>query len=116
MTFSPLALGLRLVLMLAGAACVGIAVRSIAGKPWVERQAERIDGLNVVVLFLFAVALMGDVAANTIARPLFVLRSAGAVDRGHVRAERPDRAHFRARRPAHLRCRFRMPPARATPG
>jgi len=72
-TFSPLALGLRLVLMLAGAACVGIAVRSFAGKPWVERQAERIDGLNVVVLFLFAVALMGDVAANAIARPVFVL-------------------------------------------
>ncbi len=73
MTFSPLALGLRLVLMLAGAACVGIAVRSFAGKAWVERQAERIDGLNVVVLFLFAVALMGDVLSNTIARPLFVL-------------------------------------------
>ena len=47
-----------------GAACVGIAVRSIAGKPWIERQAERIDGLNVVVLFLFAVALVGDVLAN----------------------------------------------------
>jgi BASS family bile acid:Na+ symporter len=72
-TFSPLALGLRLVLMLAGAACVGIAIRAIAGKPWVERQAERIDGLNVVVLFLFAVALMGDVAENAIAHPLFVL-------------------------------------------
>jgi BASS family bile acid:Na+ symporter len=72
-TFSPLSLGLRLVLMLAGAACVGIAVRSWAGKAWVERQAERIDGLNVVVLFLFAVALMGDVAANTLAHPLFVL-------------------------------------------
>jgi BASS family bile acid:Na+ symporter len=72
-TFSPVALGLRLVLMLAGAACVAMAIRSFAGKPWVERQAERIDGLNVIVLFLFAVALMGDVAANTIARPLFVL-------------------------------------------
>jgi len=72
-TFSPLALGLRLVLMIAGAACAAIAIRSIAGKPWVERQAERIDGLNVVVLFLFAVALMGDVAANTIAHPMFVL-------------------------------------------
>jgi hypothetical protein len=72
-TFSPVALGLRLVLMLAGAACVAIAIRSVAGKAWVERQAERIDGLNVIILFLFAVALMGDVAANTIARPLFVL-------------------------------------------
>src|SRR5204862_699114 len=72
-TFSPLALGPRLVLMLAGAACVVIAIRAIAGKRWVERQAERIDGLSVVVLFLFAVALMGDVAENTIAHPLFVL-------------------------------------------
>lgn len=71
-TFSPLSLGLRLVLMLAGAACVGIAVRSWAGKAWVERQAERIDGLNVVMLFLFAVALMGDVASTTIADPLYV--------------------------------------------
>ena len=72
-TFSPLALGLRLVLMLAGAACVGIAIRAFMGRPWVERQAERIDGLNVIVLFLFAVALMGDVLTNTISRPLSVL-------------------------------------------
>ena len=72
-TFSPLTLGFRLVLMLAGAACFAIAVRSFAGKAWVERQAEQIDGLNVVVLFLFAVALMGDVAANAIAHPVFVL-------------------------------------------
>lgn len=72
-TFSPLSLGLRLVLMLAGAALAGVAIRAIAGKPWVERQAERIDGLNVVVLFLFAVALMGDVLSNTIAHPFYVL-------------------------------------------
>jgi len=72
-TFSPLSLGLRLVLMLAGAACVGIAVRAVAGKAWVERQAERIDGLNVIALFLFAVALMGDVLSNTIEHPLYVL-------------------------------------------
>ena len=96
-TFSPLALGLRLVLMLAGAACVGIAVRSIAGKPWVERQAERIDGLNVVVLFLFAVALMGDVAANTHRGPAVRPGLAGAVDRGDVRTERADGADLRAR-------------------
>jgi BASS family bile acid:Na+ symporter len=72
-TFSPLALGLRLVLMLAGAACVAMAVRATAGKAWVDRQAPRIDGLNVVVLFAFAVALMGDVLANTIANPLAIL-------------------------------------------
>jgi BASS family bile acid:Na+ symporter len=72
LTFSPLELGLRLVLMLAGAACVGIAVRTYAGRAWVERQAERIDGLNVIVLFLFAVGLMGDIAWNTIERPAYV--------------------------------------------
>jgi BASS family bile acid:Na+ symporter len=72
-TFSPLSLGLRLILMLAGAACIGVAVRSFAGKAWVERQAAHIDGLNVIVLFLFAVALMGDVAASTWADPLYVL-------------------------------------------
>jgi BASS family bile acid:Na+ symporter len=72
-TFSPLALGLRLVLMLAGAACAATALRAMLGKPWVERQAERIDGLNVVVLFGFALALMGDVLANTIERPMLVL-------------------------------------------
>jgi BASS family bile acid:Na+ symporter len=70
---SPAALGLRLMLMLAGAACVAAAVRAIAGRKWVERQGERIDGLNVIMLFLFAVALMGDVATTTLARPLFVL-------------------------------------------
>jgi BASS family bile acid:Na+ symporter len=72
-TFSPVTLGLRLVLMLAGAACVAVAIRATLGKPWVERQAARIDGLNVIVLFVFAVALMGDVLANTIARPSLVL-------------------------------------------
>jgi BASS family bile acid:Na+ symporter len=72
-TFSPLSLALRLVLMLAGAALAGVAIRAIAGKPWVERQRERIDGLNVIVLFLFAVALMGDVLTNTFAQPFYVL-------------------------------------------
>jgi BASS family bile acid:Na+ symporter len=70
---SPLSLGLRLLLMLAGAACVAAAVRAIAGRGWVERQGERIDGLNVIMLFLFAVALMGDVATTTLAHPSFVL-------------------------------------------
>lgn len=72
-TLSPVALGLRLVLILAGAACVALAIRAVAGKKWVERQSERIDGLSVVMLFLFAIALMGDVLPNTIANPLLVL-------------------------------------------
>jgi BASS family bile acid:Na+ symporter len=72
-TLSPVALGLRLVLILAGAALTSLAIRAVAGKDWVERQAQRIDGLSVVMLFLFAIALMGDVLPNTIANPLLVL-------------------------------------------
>jgi BASS family bile acid:Na+ symporter len=70
---SPLALGIRLVLILAGAACAATAIRAIAGKEWVERQSERLDGLSVIALFGFAVALMGNVLENAIADPLLVL-------------------------------------------
>jgi hypothetical protein len=72
-TFSPLALGLRLVLMLAGAACIALAIRAVAGRDWVERQALRIDGLSVIALLGFALALMGGVLENAIANPLLVL-------------------------------------------
>ncbi len=72
-TISPLALGIRLALMLVGAALVAAVIRAIAGRLWVERQRDRIDGLSVIVLFLFAVALMGDVLQNVVARPLAVL-------------------------------------------
>src|SRR5262245_15195389 len=44
-TLSPFALGIRLALILAGAAAAAWAIRAVAGKAWIERQAERIDGL-----------------------------------------------------------------------
>jgi BASS family bile acid:Na+ symporter len=73
LTLSPLALGLRLALILAGAAAAAWAIRAVAGRAWVERQAERIDGLSVIALFGFAVALMGNVLENTLVNPLLVL-------------------------------------------
>ncbi len=72
-TLAPLGLGIRLALILAGAAAAAWAIRTIAGKAWIERQAERIDGLSVIALFGFAVALMGGVMRHTIANPLLVL-------------------------------------------
>ncbi len=71
-TLSPLTLGLRLALILLGAAAVAAAIRAAAGKAWVERQAERIDGLNVIALFGFAVALMGNVLESALADPFKV--------------------------------------------
>ena len=70
---SALGLGLRLFAMLAGAAAVAAGVRYATGQPWVERQSERIDGLSVIALFVFAVAVMDGVIAQTIARPMLML-------------------------------------------
>jgi BASS family bile acid:Na+ symporter len=72
-SLSPLALGLRLMLILAGSAAIAMAIRAVAGRAFIERQAGRIDGLSVIALFVFAVALMGDVLGNAVANPLLVL-------------------------------------------
>jgi hypothetical protein len=73
MEISAAALGAKLLVLLAGAAAVATLVRRIAGQPWVERQADRIEGLSVISLFVFAVAVMDGVAAEAMARPLVVL-------------------------------------------
>ena len=72
-SLSPVTLGVRLGLILAGAAATAWAIRKVAGRAWVERQAEHIDGLSVIALFGFAVALMGNVLGNAIEKPLLVL-------------------------------------------
>ena len=86
------------------------------GRAWVERQAERIDGLNVVVLFLFAVALMGDVAANTIERPLLVLGLLALSTAVTFGLSALTALVFWPAGAAHRACRSRTRQARATPG
>jgi BASS family bile acid:Na+ symporter len=71
--FSPAALGLKLVVFLAGAALIAAVVRRIAGAAWVARQTARIDGLSVVALCIFAVALMDGMAVRLLTQPLMVL-------------------------------------------
>ena len=48
-------MGTQLLLILAGSVLGAAIVRTIAGKAWVVRQRERIDGLSAVLLFVFAV-------------------------------------------------------------
>jgi len=73
MTLSPLLLGSKLFAMLAGAAVVAWLVRRSAGQPWIDSQMERIDGLSVIALFFFAVALMDGVLHSILNEPLKVL-------------------------------------------
>lgn len=72
-TLPPLALGAKLLLILGGSALAAGLLRRVAGGRWVERQRLRIDGMSVVLLFVFAVAVMDGVAARFLADPLFIV-------------------------------------------
>lgn len=71
--FSPVELGIKLFLFFAGAGAAAYAIRRIAGQDWIERRKEAIDGLNVIAVFVFAIAAMESVPRNVIADPLFAL-------------------------------------------
>src|SRR6266545_6448406 len=73
LTLSPLALGLKLFAILAGSALVGFTVRRIAGLTAIERQTERINGFNILVLFVFVAAIMESVAARFLATPMITI-------------------------------------------
>jgi ACR3 family arsenite efflux pump ArsB len=66
---APWDLGVRLFLILAGSALAAALMRRIAGKAFMERHREGIDGLSVVLLFVFAVAVMDGVAVGFFREP-----------------------------------------------
>jgi predicted Na+-dependent transporter len=70
---SPLGFGLRLFLIIAGCAGAGAVIRFMTGRPFIEAQRERIDGLSVLAMFMFAVAAMDGVADHFRANPLLVI-------------------------------------------
>jgi len=70
---SPLGFGLRLFLIIAGCAGAGAVIRFVTGRPFIEAQRERIDGLSVLAMFMFAVAAMDGVADQFRANPLLVI-------------------------------------------
>jgi hypothetical protein len=73
LTLSPLALGAKLFAILAGSAVAGLALRRKLGLAAIERHKEKIDGFNIIVLFVFVAAMMEDVFARFLAAPLLVL-------------------------------------------
>jgi len=73
MALSPVALGAKLLALLAGAAIVAALVRRIAGQPWIDARMAHIDGLSVIALFVFAVALMDGMLHAALHDPLTVL-------------------------------------------
>jgi hypothetical protein len=73
LTLSPLALGLKLFAILAGSLLLAVAIRRLAGLAAIQRHSERIDGLNIVLVFIFVAAVMQDVAGRFWATPLAMI-------------------------------------------
>jgi hypothetical protein len=70
---SPVAFGFRLLLIIAGCAFAATVIRRVAGHAFIEAQRERIDGLSVIAMFLFAVAAMDGVSGHFLSQPLLVI-------------------------------------------
>jgi hypothetical protein len=70
LTLSPLGLGLKLLAMLAGSLLVAGAIRWSVGAAAIRRHVRPIDGLNVLILFVFVAAVMGNVVGGFLADPL----------------------------------------------
>lgn len=66
-------LAMRLGLLLAGSLAVAVVLRKLVGEPRLLENRSVVDGLNVVLLFVFAVAVMDGVAANLLSRPAFTV-------------------------------------------
>jgi hypothetical protein len=67
------ALAARLAIFLGGSFILAQAIRRLAGSPRVSGWREQIDGTNVILLFVFAAALMESASAKLFTDPLLVL-------------------------------------------
>lgn len=73
LTLSPLTLGLKLFAILAGSLVVAAAIRWGIGDSAIKRHARLIDGITVIVLFVFVSAVMGNVAAGMLSNPVYTI-------------------------------------------
>ncbi len=83
----PLALGLlgielafgitdfmaRLGLLVAGAFAAALALRRWLGRDWLRDHGDRLDGVAVLLLIIFGIALMDGITALLLAEPAYVL-------------------------------------------
>jgi hypothetical protein len=73
LTISPFGLGLKLIVILAGSMIVAGVLRRWAGTSAIQRHVRAIDGLTILFLFVFVVAVMGNVVGGILANPIITL-------------------------------------------
>jgi hypothetical protein len=72
MALAPMALGLRLALLLAGAAVTAAVLRRLLGYATIVKRRAELDGVNILLLYVFSAAIMENVAAGFWATPLLM--------------------------------------------
>jgi len=70
LSISPLVLGLKLLAILAGSLLVAIAIRMMFGAAAIQRHRRPVDGVNILILYVFVAAVMGGVIPDFLADPL----------------------------------------------
>jgi hypothetical protein len=63
LAISPVALGMKLAVMLAGSFLVAVILRRVLGTATVVRHGDAINGINTLILLVFISAVLGDVAS-----------------------------------------------------
>jgi len=76
-SISPLTLAVKLFAILGGSAAFGIVVRRAFGLAIIERQRERINGVNILLLFVFVAAVMEGVGTRFLVAPVSTVALAG---------------------------------------
>ena len=69
LAMSPVALGMRLFAILAGSGLLALVIRRTAGAVRIVRWKSELDGLNILIAYVFVAAVMENVAGRFAAEP-----------------------------------------------
>lgn len=73
LSVTALALGTKLFLIVAGSALIGLLIRQVAGPARLSHYSDHLDGINILLLFVFVSAVMGDVGVTFLKSPGLIL-------------------------------------------
>lgn len=73
LSITPSTLGLKLLGILAASLLAATVIRWVFGAAAIQRHKQPIDGFNIIILLVFASAVMGDVASDLITQPVFTI-------------------------------------------
>ncbi|MFK7967328.1 MAG: hypothetical protein AB8C46_25490 [Burkholderiaceae bacterium] len=72
-SITALDLGIKLFAIVAGSALIGLLIRHLAGPIKLARYTDHLDGVNIVFLFVFVSAVLGDVGIKFLQAPVLIL-------------------------------------------